>query len=54
MKIRRLRKLVRKTASIERFLSEIVRWPRVYAVVTPRIWTKKDYQEFYTQTKGGN
>lgn len=51
---RKLKKLARSVGSFSEFLNEAAKWPRRYGVVTPKIWTKIDYEWFYNKIKGGN
>lgn len=53
-KYRRLKKLVLSGLSFDGFIGEVARWPRRYAVLTPKNWTKADYQWFYEKIKGGH
>lgn len=51
---RKLKRLARNVESFSEFLNEAAKWPRRYGVVTPKIWTKADYQWFYDRIKGGH
>lgn len=53
-KYRHLKKLVLAVESFAEFLNEAARWPRRYGVVSPKIWTKADYEWFYYKIKGGH
>lgn len=50
---RKLKRLVYHTSSFSEFLEECAKWHK-YAVVSPKIWTKADYQWFYDRIKGGH
>lgn len=50
---KRLKKLVLRAKTFEEFIGQAATWPRRYAVVTPKIWSKADYFWFYGQIKGG-
>lgn len=51
---RKLKKLAHSVESFSEFLNEAAKWPRRYGVVTPKVWTKLDYQWFYDRIKGGH
>lgn len=53
-KYRHLKKLVIQTGNIQEFFHAIGTWPRRYAVVTPKNWTRADYQWFFEKIKGGH
>ena len=53
-KYRHLKKLALSVASFSEFLNEAAKLPRRLAVITPKIWTKADYQWFYDRIKGGH
>ena len=51
---RRLKNLSGHVSSFSEFIEECAKWPRRYAVVSPKNWTKADYQWFYDRIKGGH
>lgn len=51
---RRLKKLARQSTTFDAFIRDAAKWPRYYAVVSPTIWTKADYREFYERITGGH
>lgn len=51
---RRLKKLALNVSDFAEFINEAAKWPRRYGVVTPKVWTKVDYQWFYDRIKGGH
>lgn len=51
---RRLKNLIGHVSSFGEFIEECAKWPRRYAVVSPKNWTKLDYQWFYDRIKGGH
>lgn len=51
---RKLKKLANSVSSFSDFLNEAAKWPRRYGVVSPKVWTKADYQFFYERIKGGH
>lgn len=51
---RRLRNLISRVSSFGEFIEECAKWPRHYAVVSPKNWTKADYEWFYYRIQGGH
>jgi len=49
----RLKNLVNRVSSFGEFIEECAKWHK-YAVISPKIWTKADYQWFYEKIKGGS